>query len=106
MEMDHVGLTKLWQTSDIGTSVGDVDLEEMTTGKEQSTVDDKTFPEKMPIEQWRIGQGNDRERIAEFVAYQHLRLDSMVVESHHQTVGSNGSTSRTVTGIDNEHPHD
>ena len=51
MEVDHVGLTELRQTGDIGASIGDVDLEKMTTGKVQTTEDDEALPEEIPMEQ-------------------------------------------------------
>ena len=57
------------------------------------------------MKQRRLGQRNDGERVAELVTHQHLRLHTIVVERHHQTVGSNGSATRTVTGIDNENLH-
>ena len=105
MEMNHVGLTELRQTGDVGASIGDIDLKEVTTGKEQSAIDDKTLPKEMPIDQWRSGQGDNGKRVAQFVTHQHLRLDAVVVERHHQAVGSDGSTSQTVTGINNKYPH-
>ena len=57
------------------------------------------------MKQGRFGQGNDGERVAEFVAHQHLRLDPVIVEGHHQTVSCYGSTTRPITGIHNQNSH-
>ena len=92
MEVDDVGLLELRQAGDVRTGIGKVDLKEMTTGEMEPTIDDEAFPEEMPVEQRRFGQGYDSKRVAEFVAHQHLRLDPVVVEGHHQTVGCDGST--------------
>ena len=83
MEMDHVGLMKLRQTSDVGTYVGNVYLKEVTTGEEQTAIDDEPLPEEMPIDQGRFGQGDNGKRVAEFVTHQHLRFDTVIVQCFH-----------------------
>ena len=106
VKMNQIRLLELAQFRDVTARIGNVDLEEMFLGKMQSAEDDQPLPEEMPTEHHRFGQSDYRQRVRLLVTYQHLRLDTIVVESHHQTVGCYGSATRPFTGIDNQDPHD
>ena len=106
MKVDDVGLLELPETCDIGTCIGKVYLKEMPAREVASDEDDESLPKEVPAQPWRMGEDGDSQGIGLFVAYQHLRLDTVVVQGFRQTVGCYGSPSGTFTGVDNQNPHE
>ena len=103
--MDDVGLLKLTELRDVGTRIGDIDLEEMLTLEMEPTKDHPSLPEEAPAVHGRLGQTGHGEGIGVLVAHQHLGLHTMIVEGHHQTTGSHGCPTRPLARINYQYSH-
>ena len=105
VQVDDVSLLELRQLGDVRAAIGNVDLEEMLAAQVQACPDNKTFPEEVPPAGTLSAQGTDRQTVALLVAYQHLRLGTVVVQRLHQPARCHGSTPRPLARIDNQYPH-
>ena len=105
VQMDDVGFLELAQTSDIRTSIGDIDLKEVGSGEVEMTEYNETFPQEIPTEPPGLRQWHDSQCIRVFVTYQHLHLDTIVVQRLHQTVGGYSRPPRAFTRIYDKYFH-
>ena len=99
MQMDDISLLKLTELCNVRACVCKVDLKQMLTRKATTEEDDKTLPQEMPVEHRRLGESYDGKHVTLLVAHQHLCLDTIVIQRHHQTIGSNGCTTCPLTRI-------
>ena len=97
--MDDVGLLELTQLRDIGTTVGYIHLKQVVALEMQMEENDQTFPQEMPPLAQRALKSNDADIVSRLVAYQHLGFHAMIIQSIHQTVGSNRCPTRLFTCI-------
>ena len=105
MEMDDVGLLELTELRDVGTGIGNIDLEQVLTLEMEPTKDHPSLPEEAPVVHGRLGQTGHREGIGVLVAHQHLGLHTIIDEGHHQTAGSHCSPTRSLARIDYQYSH-
>ena len=105
VQVNHIGLLKLAQTRDVGSRVGKVYVEEVLAREMQTDEDVEPLLEEMPVATGRLGKADHGQRVALLVANEHASLHAMVVQRHHQTVGSYRSTTRPLTCIYYQYSH-
>ena len=80
VQVDDIRLLELTQSGDICPAIGDIHVEEVLAAQVEAQPDTKTFPEEMPLLSDGGAEGDHRQLVALLVAYQHLRLDPVVVQ--------------------------
>ena len=69
MQMDDVGLLKLWQTGDISPCIGDIKLEEPLSIKMQMHKDDQSLPKETPSLAQPTSQSHHGNLVSRLVAH-------------------------------------
>ena len=105
MQVDDISLLELTKLRDVIARVCQVNVKEMFSGEATTHEDHQSFPEEMPVGKQSLWQSDDRQGVGLLVTYEHLRLGTIVIKGHHQTVGCQGSTSRPLTRIYYKNTH-
>ena len=89
----------------ISSSVGNIDLEEVFAIELVGDEDAKAFPYELQGLRPVLPDGDDGEAVCLFVAYQHLCLDTILLQGFHQSVGSNRGPSDSFRCVDDKYSH-
>ena len=100
-QVNEVGLAKLGQRRYVGSRVGDIDSKEIVLGEMKMTEDGEPFPEEPPPLEPLVRQPHHRQLVGGFVYHQHLSLHAVVLQSLHQSVGSNSCSTCALACVDN-----
>ena len=106
MQMDDVGLLKLWRVGDVDSRVGYRHLEKILATKAVVQLDDKAFPVETPLFlQLAPSTGHYGDVVGLLVTHHHLGLHTVVVQCVAQTRGRHGSTACALTCVHYQYSH-
>ena len=101
IEVYHVGLLELGQAGYVGACVGYIYLEEVPTLKVQVEEYGETFPQKVEPGEPTVRQLHHGDLVGLLLGYEHLCLDTVVVECLHKSVGCYCCATRLFASVDN-----
>jgi hypothetical protein len=105
VQVDDVGLLEFRQAGDVGSHIGNVDLEKMFPREMQMGENAPSLPEETKLLAPSVACRDHGELFRLFVAHQHLGLHTVVDQCLHQPVSGNGCPSGLLTCIDNQYSH-
>ena len=97
----HICFLKLGQTGYVGACIGYIYFEEMSALQVQAEEYGETFPQKMQSCESTVWQWHDCYLVSLLLGYEHLCLDTVVVECLHKAVGCYCCATRLFASVDN-----
>ena len=105
MQMYHVGLLESLQAGDVGSGIGDVDLEQVLFPEAEMEKDAQPLPQEVPAVEPMAGKGSDMRVVGLSCAHQHLCLNAVAVQGLHEVVGSQGGTACPLARANNQYAY-